>query len=150
MMFSKILIAYDGTELGNKALENAMKLAEMDDRIVLHLVHVVDLPIITNQFSYFPTIYVENNINELRGSIMKEAEKVLHKAEGKLAYIPNLTSSFILEGRPGETLLQHAKDHHCDLIIMGSHGKGTVKELVLGSVSHYITQRSPVPVYIVK
>ncbi len=149
-MFSKILVAYDGMELGNKALEKAIKLADMDDRIVIHLVHVIDLPIITNQFSYFPTIYMETNIQELRLSIMNEAKKVLHKAEGKLAFIPNMTSSFILEGRPGETILQHTNDHHCDLIIMGSNGKSGLKELVLGSVSHHVVQHSSVPVFIVK
>lgn len=149
-MFSKILVAYDGTELGIKALEKAIKLAEIEDHISIHLVHVVDLPILSNQFSYFPTMYVQVNMQELRLSIMKEAEKVLHKAEGKLAFIPNTTSSFILEGHPGEALVQHAKDHHCDLIVMGSHGKGAMKELVLGSVSHYVTQHSPVPVFIVK
>lgn len=149
-MFSKILVAYDGTEIGNRALDHAIKLAEMDDNIVLHLVHVIDLPIITNQFSYFPTVYVETNIQELRLGIMKEAEKLMRNAEGRLAFIPNSTSSFILEGQPGETLLQHAKDHNCDLIIMGSNGKGAMKELFLGSVSHYVTQHSPVPVFIVK
>ncbi len=52
------------------------------------------------------------------------------------------------EGRPGETLVELAKD--ADLLVVGSHGSGVIKELFLGSVSNYCAHHSPCPVVLVR
>jgi len=52
------------------------------------------------------------------------------------------------EGRPGETLVEMAAD--ADLLVVGSHGSGIIKELFLGSVSNYCAHHSPCPVVLVR
>lgn len=52
------------------------------------------------------------------------------------------------EGRPGESLVEMAAG--ADLLVVGSHGSGVIKELFLGSVSNYCAHHSPCPVVLVR
>lgn len=52
----------------------------------------------------------------------------------------------LLEGPVAESLLQHASAHHADLIVVGTHGRGELGKIVLGSVAENIFRHSPVPV----
>jgi nucleotide-binding universal stress UspA family protein len=46
--------------------------------------------------------------------------------------------------------IAHNKKDKFDLIVMGSRGRGAVKELFLGSVSNYVVHTSNIPVLLVK
>ena len=64
--------------------------------------------------------------------------------------MPNKAHAHLLKGTsPADLLLKCAEDEGCDLIVMGSRGKGGVKGY-LGSVSYAVVQGSPVAVLIAK
>jgi nucleotide-binding universal stress UspA family protein len=50
-------------------------------------------------------------------------------------------------GYPAEEILKAADEEGCDLIILGSHGKGFLKHTFLGSVSRSVLERSRKPVF---
>ena len=56
----------------------------------------------------------------------------------------------IREGHAAEIILAETARVEADLVIMGAHGHSALGELVLGSVSHQVLQRCPVPVLIVR
>jgi nucleotide-binding universal stress UspA family protein len=58
--------------------------------------------------------------------------------------------STVLSGEPVRLALIHqiTSGHH-DLVVMGSRGRGALRSVLLGSVSHYVLNHSPVPVLIV-
>ena len=61
-----------------------------------------------------------------------------------------LVSNIIVrEGNPVEEVLRAAEEEACDLLILGSHGKGFLKQTFLGSVSHKVLDRSRKPVLII-
>ncbi|MFF2289677.1 universal stress protein [Peribacillus butanolivorans] len=141
MLCSRILVAYDESELARKSLEKAIELAKLDPAIEIQVLHAVTLPI-------HPNIY-GNAFQEIEEAMLKYGNEVIEKADALLSEIPNASQSFVVEGSAITTLLEHAKTQNCDLIIMGSRGLSGFKEF-LGSVSHYIVQNSPVPVLLVK
>jgi nucleotide-binding universal stress UspA family protein len=53
-------------------------------------------------------------------------------------------------GDEGSKILKFAKDKKFDLIVIGSRGMSSAKELFLGSTSNYVLHKSPIPVLIVK
>ncbi|MBW2310789.1 MAG: universal stress protein [Deltaproteobacteria bacterium] len=55
----------------------------------------------------------------------------------------------IVEGYPAEEILRMADEHNCDVIIMGTHGKGIISHTFLGSVAEWVLRRVRKPVFII-
>ena len=55
----------------------------------------------------------------------------------------------VKNGEPGKVIVQEATEWGADLIVMGSHGYGPIKRLIMGSVSQYVTDHAPCSVEIV-
>jgi len=142
--YSRILVAYDGSDLSKKALDMAITLANQDEKIELSVVVVSNPPTATSMGSY--GIYNQELINDIR----EQAEKILKEAKDKLATVTNKTTTVVLEGNPGRMIVDHANQTSCDLIVMGSRGLSGIKEMFLGSTSHFVVQRANCPVFIVK
>ncbi|MCL1632150.1 universal stress protein [Sporolactobacillus sp. CPB3-1] len=141
MLFSKILVSYDDSDLSKKALQKAADLARIDEKSELDVLNVVTVP--TNQF------IVGDVYREVRESTLKYGHEIVRRAQKVLDELPNATHLFVEEGQPVHTILEFASENDYDLIVIGSRGLSGVKEF-LGSVSHGVVQRSKVPVLIIK
>ncbi|WP_199880540.1 universal stress protein [Bacillus massiliglaciei] len=141
MICSKILVAFDDSELAAKALQKAVDIARTNPEIEVDVLYSITFPIHPNMYG--------NAYTELEDSLKEYGETIVKKAENLLTDLPNKCSVHLLEGAPTQTILEHVTNNGCDLIIMGSRGLSGLKEF-LGSVSHYIVQKSPVPVFLVK
>lgn len=143
MLASKILVAYDGSFLANQALEKAIKIASMNESTFIHVVHVFHIPIRSYEESF--------KIEDIRAEGLNSSIKTLERAKEILSELPpHRFETTSLEGYASQLLLNFAEKHDCDLIIMGSRGLSGIKELLLGSVSHAMVQRSHIPILIVK
>ena len=81
---------------------------------------------------------------------VKEAEAVLAPVcEFLLRHGIDAKSSWEI-GHVGETIAKFAQDHKFDLLIMGSHGHGTLVNLVMGSVATEVLAHCKVPVLLVR
>lgn len=140
MIFSRILVPYDGSELASKSLEKAIEFAKLDSTVKVSVLHVITLPINRGPESLF---------NQVKSMIIEDGNEMIENAKAKLVEIPNQSEVFVKEGPPSHVVLQQAKELNCDLIIMGSRGLSGFKEF-LGSVSHSITQKSTIPVLLLK
>jgi nucleotide-binding universal stress UspA family protein len=58
-------------------------------------------------------------------------------------------ATVFVHGRPGRAIVQQVEEHGHDLVVMGSRGRGDVKSLLLGSVSHEVLQTSRAAVLVV-
>jgi nucleotide-binding universal stress UspA family protein len=61
-----------------------------------------------------------------------------------------ITALIVTSAAPAGTIVQHAKDTNVDLIIMGTHGRGAVAHLLMGSVAERVVRLAPCPVLIVR
>lgn len=138
---SKILVAYDGSELSEKALKKAIEIAKTDSEVQLTVVNVLDLT---------RTIANSMMFDEILKEMRSAARELLQKAEEIMDNLPNPTTTFALEGSPGREISQFVKENRYDLVVMGSRGLSDFKELFLGSVSHYVTQHVYCPILIIK
>jgi len=143
MLFNRIVAAYDGSKESEKALEKAVELANSAPGAKLDVVHVF----------HFPAVYVADGFvmaNALNKELMERAEKLVADLKKRLTDTGMEANVELLYGSPADSILKFAKEREADLIVIGSRGLSGIKELVLGSVSHNVVQRSPVPVLIVK
>jgi nucleotide-binding universal stress UspA family protein len=153
-VIKKILVALDGSEPANKALDFALGLAETySAELVLLNVYQLITP-----FFYFPSevgappvatpIGTAEFLKELRAQHEKVLSEALKKANREK---PKLKVSTILsEGRPSDKIIEAAREGKFDLIVVGSRGIGRIKEIFLGSVSDRVADRAQCSVLIVK
>ena len=64
-------------------------------------------------------------------------------------YLDKVISIEVCEGFPAEEILSKAKELNCDLIIMGTHGKGIIANTFLGSTAKRVLRRTRIPVFII-
>jgi nucleotide-binding universal stress UspA family protein len=58
--------------------------------------------------------------------------------------------SELVDGDPVEMILKKAEEFHCDLIVMGTHGRTGLRRLLVGSVAEAVMRQAPCPVLTVK
>jgi nucleotide-binding universal stress UspA family protein len=56
----------------------------------------------------------------------------------------------IKPGAPAETIVQTAKERDCDLVVMGTHGHGTIADVLIGSTAKWVVRHSPIPVLVIR
>lgn len=78
-----------------------------------------------------------------------QAEGLFEAADELAGEYGTTLDAAVVEGRPAEMILEYAKEHDVDAIIMGSRGRSGVSRVLLGSVAGTVVQNSPVPVTVV-
>lgn len=96
----------------------------------------------------------ENKNQEKEGDVIQikeEVQQFCQSAEPQIgASCVDLVSEIIVkEGHPVEEILNTADTKECDVIVLGTHGKGWLKETFLGSVASSVLERTRKPVFII-
>jgi nucleotide-binding universal stress UspA family protein len=140
-MFHNILVAVDGSPDADQALTHAIDLAESEHTRLTLMTAVVELPATTY-------LGVGTEVGKMVAAARVEAETILRRAAERVPDDVSVTT--VLTAQPIRiALIRRIKDGHHDLVVMGSRGRGAVRSALLGSLSHYILNHSPVPVLIV-
>jgi nucleotide-binding universal stress UspA family protein len=140
-VFRNILVAIDGSQSAMTALEEAIDLARSEGaRLVL--ISVAAPP--RWRFSGPPCLPYPSEQD-----LEREAWEVVERAE---ALVPAdvSVSTVVRVGSPVAAIAARAAEGGHDLVVMGSHGRGRLGSLVLGSVSRGVIARSPVPVLVAR
>jgi nucleotide-binding universal stress UspA family protein len=94
-------------------------------------------------------VYV-SSMPQLRDEIEKESRQrldtLLPDAERKALR----AETALLAGNPFLEIIRYAKAHNVDLIVMGTHGRGPIAHMLLGSVAEKVVRKSPCPVLTVR
>jgi nucleotide-binding universal stress UspA family protein len=140
-MFRNILVAVDGSPDAAEALRDAIDLAESEHT---RLTLVTAVPQIPATGLLVPGAVTDDELANTRA----RAEAILRTARDQMP--ADLPVSTVLTNQPiRPALIRQIKAGHHDLVVMGSRGRGAVRSALLGSVSHYALDHSPVPVLIV-
>ncbi|GGE36972.1 universal stress protein YxiE [Pullulanibacillus camelliae] len=142
---TKLLVAYDGSLMGEKVLEKAEQIAALKQDVAITIL-TVNKSELTPKF-YTESIYID--YEALNKEVKKELLQALEYAKQEIKSTSQVATE-LLEGDPGMAIVGFAKEQATDLIIIGNRGLNRIKEVFLGSVSHYVAQYAPCPVLIVK
>ena len=139
-----ILAAHDFSERGEAALDAAVDLARSLGA-ALHLVHVVRPP----AFDYIPGEHMGVPLSALHQH--QDAERELNRIVRALPALPQPVSSHVTEGsNVSATLDEYAAEIGADMIVMGTHGYGPLKHLLIGSVAERGVRTASCPVVTVR
>lgn len=136
-----VLVAYDGSEPARKAVEYTFEEHSDDDVVLLRVVELAD------GATDAGVELVRERLRERR----KEAETTT--ADQLEALLERTDADVTLEttiGDPARAIVTYAEENDIDHIVVGSHGRGGVSRMLLGSVAETVARRSSVPVTIIR
>jgi nucleotide-binding universal stress UspA family protein len=145
----KILYATDLSKNSTYAFYYAVDMAKKHDAeiIILHTIEPLPASVFGTAKDKAEHSQHEISMEVIRNRIRKFCEKVEEK--NSLACLTLVTKILVQVGYPPEEILKAADEERCDLIVLGSHGKGFLRQTFLGSVSSSVLARARKPVFII-
>ncbi|WP_394154923.1 universal stress protein [Loktanella salsilacus] len=142
-MITKVMVCFDGSDHALSALLNAADLAQkyratLDVATVMH----IDMNAIAVGGSAVMIPIHEEEAKANAAAILQNAAKLVQEA----GYAAPATN--ILRGTPAEAILEHARLTNADLIVAGRRGYGTLRGMLVGSVSQKLIAHATCPVLI--
>jgi len=144
-MFTRILVPTDFSPPSNAALEYAKAVATRFGGS-LHLLHVADDPYRAALAAEVYVPEVEGLRDEIVASALSRLKQQLTAADATALHA---TTAAII-GTPAWTIVEYATAHDIDLIVMGTHGRGGMAHLLMGSVAEHVLRTAPCPVLTVR
>ena len=148
-MYKNILIATDGSDFANAALDHGLELAKLAGASVI----VVTITEIWSalEMAQKAKVGAVNPIEDYEASTAEAAKKILARAEDRAKkHGLSCKTVHIKDKHPAEGILETAKSGGTDLIVMASHGRRGIKKILLGSVAAEVLTHSHLPVLVVR
>ena len=150
-MLHHILVAVDGSDHANKAVDLAADLAKHyeADVTVMHVLSdpgAYTIPPSLKEYAALEQVFVTEH-DLLEGA----AESIVERAAGRIerAGRPRPKTE-IITGHPAHTIVHRAAEMDADIILMGSRGLGGIESMLLGSTSHKVAHLAGCTVVTVK
>jgi nucleotide-binding universal stress UspA family protein len=143
-LIGRILVPTDFSACARRALDYGAELAsQLSAPLVLLHVHAP------------PKVYAPDEILWVTIPDEPELRAELERTLGALADEARQlgardVSIAVVDGDPWHAIVEVARDRDCDLIVIGTHGRGALKQLLLGAVADKVVRRAHCPVLTVK
>lgn len=148
----KVLIALDYNPTAQKVAEVGFEMAKAMKAEVT-LVHIVSDPLYYSSVEYSPimgfngfmeTAQMElNNVESLKKASLHYLDKSRHHLGDKLI------KTMVAEGDFADSILKVAKEIHADVIVMGSHSRKWLENVIMGSVTEKVLHHTSIPLFII-
>jgi nucleotide-binding universal stress UspA family protein len=140
MQGSRILLPVDGSAHADRATDYAIDLTRlMKGRILLLYCHRT-----------FPKVIGEPYLQSIITRTLEDAQACLKPYSDRLRQAAVPFDERVMEGPAGSAIVNVATIDQCDLIVMGTRGRGNLQGLLLGSVTHRVLETAPCPVLVVR
>jgi len=148
----KVLIALDYDPTAQKVAEKGFSLAKaMGSEVIL--MHVMSNPVDYSSMEYSPSLgftgYKDTGKlqSESIEGLKNESQLFLDKTKRHLG--DNSIQTLVKKGDCAESILKTAKDLHIDIIVMGSHSRRWLENIVMGSVTEKVLHHTSIPLFII-
>ena len=147
-MYDSILVAIDGSETSDRALQEAIDLAT-DQKAALRILHVIDVsPAYLSVDTPYPFV-------EYQQAMQAAGEKLLANRLDKARHFGvKVDSKLIAIEMYGEHIYdvieEQSKQWPADLIVIGTHGRRGARHLMLGSVAEGLIRVATRPVLLIR
>jgi nucleotide-binding universal stress UspA family protein len=144
-MYKSILIPTDGSDASNVALQHGLELAKELGASVT-LLFAVENPFTSTWGGFAPSDAgtVGGIMDDLRGLGQRTLDAALETAKNAGV---NATPLVVTDARVGDAILEAAKTH--DLIVMGTHGRGGLERVLLGSTTEFVVRNAKKPTLVI-
>jgi nucleotide-binding universal stress UspA family protein len=142
-LFRRLLVAFDGSPHARRALREAIELAQTNGAR-LTVMTVAPMPSVWAFSGYGPPVSVDRLAEEVERSCQEMLDDAVRAVP---ANVP--VRKILKRGHAGHEIVDEAESGDYDLLVAGSRGRGELRSLLLGSVSHHVLQATHLPVLVV-
>lgn len=143
-MFRNILIPTDGSPLATLAVDKGIEFARDIKAGVIVVTVIEPFHLVSGKPDQ-----VSHTRSEYEAIARTEAARALTDAELKASQVGvPLQSVQVESNEPFQAIIDATEMHHCDLIMMASHGRRGISALLLGSVTQKVLTHSRIPVLV--
>lgn len=143
-MFKKILVPLDFSDYTDEIMHVALQLAQKFDS-ALYLLHVIpNMDYFTPYESFLPA---ESFVN-IQKDIEREVDKDMESIAKEIGGVP--VTKVVRTGVAFVEIVGYVRAENIDLVVMGTHGRGGLEHILLGSVAEKVVRRSPCPVLTIR
>jgi nucleotide-binding universal stress UspA family protein len=148
----KVLIALDYDPTAQKVAETGFSLAKAMGAEVI-LLHVISDPVYYSSTEYSPIMGFDGFMKT--GSMQLDSvdalkNAALHFLDKSRQHLGDKTiQTLVEEGDFAESILKTAKDTHADVIVMGSHSRKWLEDIVVGSITEKVLHHTSIPMLII-
>lgn len=147
-MYSRILLATDGSHLSQKAVHAAIELAA---KLASELVAVKVVPHYIQTYFEGSFALSDEDVKSIEAQWVQGAEKVLsHVKEQAQAKGVHIKTQVVKSDDIAQGLMDLSQQLHSDLIVMASHGRKGIKRLLLGSETLSVLTHAQIPVLVLR
>jgi len=140
----KLLVAVDGSEHARRAIGTVARLApQLKDGVSVVLLHVGEPMVFYGELPPYDMGAIEEAQREQRERVLAEA-----RADARAGGLGDV-STLSAVGEPAAEILRVAAEQGVDQIVMGTHGRGALGTLFLGSVAQRVLHGARQPVLLV-
>lgn len=147
----KLIAAIDFSDITPRLLEHSTSLAKALGA-ELFLIHVAEPNPDHIAYDYDPATVYTIDSTEVRNSIaqrFQQEHKTLQQYSADIREQGISCTALMIQGVTVELLLKEAERLQADFIIAGTHGKGLISQLLLGSTSEQLIRKSTIPLHLV-
>ncbi len=151
-MFRKVLFATDFTPYALSALRYVIKLKEAgtEEVVVIHVVENVTLEAMVESCIWSKED-VKKCEQEIEETVVSQVKEKLEGIKKELEEHGLRVKTVVKIGKPAVKIVETAKEEGVSLIVIGSHGKSRMEEVLIGSVAENVVRHaSNIPVLIVR
>jgi nucleotide-binding universal stress UspA family protein len=141
-VFRRFLVAFDGSSPAHAALDDAIDLARVTHGCLTVMAVIPETSVWLGVACDVP-----GTVGGLEAAYEREYRSVLDHAVARVPGDVPVTK-LLTRGVPAQMIVAEAADH--DIVVLGSRGRGDVRSLLFGSVSHAVLHSSPVPVLVIR
>jgi nucleotide-binding universal stress UspA family protein len=148
---NKILYATDLSKNSSYAFLYATDMAKRHDAKIVILHAVESVPAYVNAYVGITVDTQQKQQVETIEEIKRHLQEFCKKAEAQIGppCVSLISKILVPRGHPPEEILNAADEEGCDVIVLGTHGKGFLAHTFLGSVSSAVLHRTRKPVFII-
>jgi nucleotide-binding universal stress UspA family protein len=143
--FHTIVAALDFSDSAGDALDGAIALAAADAASRIHVLHVVPSPAPALWSDDLPPM----DLHAVEQARIDAALSQLAVLAAGRPFDPSRLTTAVAVGAPANEIVRYAEEHGVDAIVLGSHGHGLVRRLMLGSVAYKVVREAPCAVLVV-
>ena len=141
-MFKKILFPTDFSDVSQKAVKyiKQLKGAGAQEVIVLHVIDEKELQVLSRVPDQYLTITAQ---------MEKEIAKEMAAVEEDMTAEGFRVKLTVKTGKPFTEIMKTAAEEKTSIIVLGSHGRSNIREMLMGSVSENVIRHAKVPLLVI-